>query len=172
MAAGDAPGGPGVPGSIRAALDGVLDRVPLLALVGVVVAALAIGGLVAASARMPGTTAGDIPSGVATPPAGTVWFGAGFDAQTFELTGRSGHEPIGATVAAVARLTRPVTDGEASVEVALNQTTLATMPLHLVGTDPHDVVAWTFALPVAGTFRISVVGPGDALLASGTVIAP
>ena len=157
---------------MRSVVADVLDRVSLLVLIGVVAAALAIVGLVVAGTRMPGTTVGEVPSGVATPPVGTVWFGTSFDAHTFALSGRSEHEPIGATVAAVARLTRPVADGTASVEVVLKATALATTPLHLVGTDPHDIVAWTFALPVAGTFQISVVGPGGELLARGTVTAP
>lgn len=159
-------------GSWREPLRALLDRASLLGLVGIVVAVLVVAGLVMANARMPAATSSEVPAGVVTPPAGTIWFGSSFDAQTFELSGRSGHSATGATVAAVARLTQPVADGQASVVVALNGTTLATMPLHLAGSGAHDIVAWTFALPVAGAYQVTVHGPGGATLASGSITAP
>jgi hypothetical protein len=156
----------------RAGLGAILDRVSLLGLGATVIAVLIVAALVIASARMPGTSATAVPSGVDTPPVGVIWFGTAVDARTFELTGRTDHASMGATIAAVARLSRPVADGEASVEVALNGTVLASTPLHLVGSDAHDLVAWTFALPVAGTFEIDVAGPQGEVLARGAVSAP
>jgi hypothetical protein len=167
-----APSEPGDPGgSWRAPVRALLDRAPLLGLAVIVAAVLVIVGLVLANARMPATAASEVPSGVATPPVGTIWFGSGLDAQSFELSGRSDQAATGTTVTAVARLAQPMTDGEANVVVGLKGTTLSSMPLHLAGSGTHDLVSWTFALPVAGTFQITVDGPDGTTLASGSITA-
>ncbi len=159
-------------GSWRAPFRAFLDRAPLPALVGIVAVVIVAAGLMLANAGMPATSASEVPAGVATPPVGSIWFGSSFDAQTFELSGRSDHAAIGTTVASVARLAHPMTDGEASIVVMLNGTILASTPLHLAGSGAKDLVAWTFALPVAGTFQIEVAGPDGATLASGSITAP
>ena len=63
-------------------------------------------------------------------------------------------------------------DGDARVEVASRGTVLSSAPLHVAAGGPHDVVAWTFALPVAGAFDVRVMGADGAVLATGTVSAP
>ena len=105
------------------------------------------------------------------PPAGQVWFGTGFDPSTFALSGRSDHAPTGRTVAMVAHLAAPVSSGQANVRIELDGTTMADNALQLSGTAAGDVVGFTLAFPIAGSYRVTVTDVGGAALATGVVIA-
>lgn len=149
-----------------------LRWLPTVLVVGAIVVIVAGGALLLGSARLASGPV-DAASLVASeiPPAGEVWFGTDFDHTSFAMTGRSDHARTGATVAIVAHLSRAIGSGQASVVVELGSTTMADHALNLSGSGTGDVVGWTFALPVAGDYRVTVTGPDGSVLAAGQVTA-
>jgi hypothetical protein len=125
---------------------------------------LLLGGKVG-SAGGSGSISADIP------PVGQIWFGTGFDPTTFALSGKSDQAPTGRTVAMVAHLATPVSSGQANVRIELDGTTMADNTLQLSGTSAGDVVGFTLAFPIAGTYRVTVTDVGGAALATGVVVA-
>jgi hypothetical protein len=125
---------------------------------------LLLGGKVG-SAGGSGSISADIP------PVGQIWFGTGFDPTTFALSGKSDDAPTGRTVAMVAHLAAPVSSGQANVRIELGGTTMADNALQLSGTPAGDVVGFTLAFPIAGSYRVTVTDAGGAALATGVVIA-
>ena len=141
----------------------ILSGVLVVGLVGVGALLVRLGTVPSTSTGAPGVTVSDLP------PTGQVWFGATFDSTSFALAERSAHARVGSTIAAVAHLSRVVGSSGAHVLVDLNGTTMADNPLNLEGVGPADVVGWTFALPVAGTYRVTVADDRGTTLATGTV---
>lgn len=145
---------------------------PTVLVVGAIVVIVAGVALLLGSARLasgPADAADLVASDI--PPIGEMWFGTDFDPTSFVMIGRSDHARIGGTVAIVAHLRRAVRSGQASVVVELGGTTMADHALNLSGSGTGDVVGWTFVLPVAGEYRVTVTGPDGTVLAAGRVMA-
>lgn len=139
----------------------------ILTILGLVVAYLLVGAGQIASASLvePAVSVADIPR------PGRIWFGADFDARAFTVTGRADTVRTGSTVAAVARLSSPVRDGHARIDVEMDGSSIASHEVTVDDSTPQDVIGWTFALPVAGPYRVTVLDASGALLAEVAVSA-
>lgn len=106
------------------------------------------------------------------PPVGIAWFGTAYDGRTLQLASRDTAFTTGSTVAVVAHLTVPIASGRGVVRVDRSGTQMASNTLNMPGAGEGDVVAWTLALPVAGSYHLSVVDSATgAVLASGDLTA-
>lgn len=139
----------------------------IVTIAGMGVAYLLVGAgqIASASLAEPGVTVADLP------PAGHIWFGADFDGRAFTITGRADSVRTGSTVAAVARLSSPVREGHARIETGLDGNPIASHEVTVDDSAPQDVIGWTFAMPVAGAYRVTVLDPSGTLLAEGAVTA-
>jgi hypothetical protein len=103
------------------------------------------------------------------PPAGVIWFGESFDADTFEIHGRTSTVAADETFRMVAHLEEAVAGDELVMRVSWNGSAVANQAAS-EESESGDIWGWTLGpLFQAGSWRYELTDIGGNVLAAGTI---
>jgi hypothetical protein len=139
----------------------LLRRLPVLIPGLLLLVVLLVVVTLVPSLRPHGTAAG--------PPAGQIWFGSSYSAQTYELAERRTSVRAGEGIALVARLTRHVAAGEVQFTAYRDGALIANQALGATS-GSGEVLAGTLApLQVPGLYALTISDTAGSPLANGTL---